>query len=215
MGDPSFGPMWPSSNPHIQTLVRYDGLRLPIHGELIELVKPLMVLTELAGYNIVPGWTWGYANRAISGTNSPSNHSQGTAIDINAPSNPYASADWHRRNARGTKPFGLQLVTDIPEKVIRAWEDQGFRWGGKYESKPDPMHFEYMESVGKARERIAALKKWFAQGPDPRPTKTINQIAREVIEGKWGNGDERVRRLRAAGYPAVKVMREVHRLLNR
>ena len=34
--------------------------------------------------------------------------------------------------------------------------------------------------------------------------KSVDEIAREVIAGKWGNGAERKRRLRAAGYdPAV------------
>jgi hypothetical protein len=223
MGDRSFGPMWPTTNTHIKTLVRYDGLRLPIHGELLELVRILMVLTELGGYNIKPGETWGYCNRAISGTNTPSNHSQGTAVDINAPANPYASADWHRRNARGTRPFGLAIVTDIPEKVVRAWEDQGFRWGGKYSSHPDPMHFEFMGTVGDARNKIAALKKWI-NGAEPNPgqpkpphvapgQKPIKVIAKEVIHGKWGNGDDRMRRLRAAGYSYIKVMAEVHKQL--
>lgn len=35
----------------------------------------------------------------------------------------------------------------------------------------------------------------------PTPTKKNNdEIAQEVIDGKWGNGDDRINRLRAAGY---------------
>lgn len=161
MGHPSFGPMWPSSNPNIVTLVRADGLRIPLHRELLELTKMLMDLTELNGYNIKPGETWGYANRNISGTNSPSNHSQGTADDLNAPANPYASADWHRRNARGTFPFGLRIVCDIPEAVLRLWESHGYRLGAKYITKPDPMHVEFMGTVDDARKYTARLKAWF------------------------------------------------------
>ena len=118
MGHSSFGPMWPQSNPYIITLVRSDGLRLPIHRDLALLIRMLMDHTEAMGYDIRPGETWGYAHRSISGTNTPSNHSQGTALDINAPANPYASAEWHRANARGTKPFGLMIVCDIPESVV-------------------------------------------------------------------------------------------------
>lgn len=41
----------------------------------------------------------------------------------------------------------------------------------------------------------------------------IQTVAREVIDGKWGNGDERSRRLRVAGYDPVAVQREVNRQL--
>jgi len=47
----------------------------------------------------------------------------------------------------------------------------------------------------------------------PKPTKTIAQIAKEVIDGKWGNGDDRVKRLKKAGYDPKKVQAEVNRLL--
>lgn len=55
-----------------------------------------------------------------------------------------------------------------------------------------------------------------APAPKPAPAparKSVNQIAKEVIAGKWGNGPERRRRLRAAGYDATSVQREVNRLL--
>ncbi|MBQ8132902.1 MAG: N-acetylmuramoyl-L-alanine amidase [Clostridia bacterium] len=43
--------------------------------------------------------------------------------------------------------------------------------------------------------------------------KTIDEIAREVIQGKWGNGDERKRKLTAAGYDYDKVQAKVNELL--
>lgn len=42
---------------------------------------------------------------------------------------------------------------------------------------------------------------------------SIEQIAREVIAGKWGNGEERKRRLMGAGYDYYAVQAEVGRLL--
>lgn len=36
--------------------------------------------------------------------------------------------------------------------------------------------------------------------PTPGPKKSNNEIAQEVIEGKWGNGEERKKRLSEAGY---------------
>lgn len=45
------------------------------------------------------------------------------------------------------------------------------------------------------------------------PTKTISQLAQEVVAGKWGNGDERVKRLTSAGYDAKAVQDEVNKLM--
>ena len=44
--------------------------------------------------------------------------------------------------------------------------------------------------------------------------KTVDEIAREVIEGKWGNGVERVRRLMDAGYNHNEVQRKVNELMS-
>lgn len=46
------------------------------------------------------------------------------------------------------------------------------------------------------------------------PTKDITTIAREVITGKWGNGDDRKNRLQSAGYDFNAVQNEVNRLLS-
>lgn len=43
--------------------------------------------------------------------------------------------------------------------------------------------------------------------------KSVSTLAVEVIDGKWGNGPERVRRLRAAGYNPDAVQKEVNRRL--
>ena len=47
----------------------------------------------------------------------------------------------------------------------------------------------------------------------PRRTKSVSDLAAEVIQGKWGNGRERAVRLRAAGYNANEVQAEVNRRL--
>lgn len=43
--------------------------------------------------------------------------------------------------------------------------------------------------------------------------KTVDELAREVIAGKWGNGSERKQRLTAAGYDAAAVQQRVNTLL--
>jgi len=44
-------------------------------------------------------------------------------------------------------------------------------------------------------------------------TKTIDQLAREVIQGKWGNGAERKQKLTAAGYDYNAVQARVNELM--
>lgn len=47
----------------------------------------------------------------------------------------------------------------------------------------------------------------------PVKRKSITEIAREVIAGKWGNGPDRRAKLARAGYNATTVQKEVNRLL--
>ena len=44
-------------------------------------------------------------------------------------------------------------------------------------------------------------------------TKSLMTIASEVLKGKWGNGEDRKKRLEAAGYPYRAVQAEVNRLI--
>lgn len=47
-----------------------------------------------------------------------------------------------------------------------------------------------------------------------KPKKTISELAKEVIAGKWGNGEERKKKLTAAGYDYTAVQKEVNRLVS-
>jgi hypothetical protein len=83
---------------------------------------------------------WGYAFRPIRGqTEKLSNHSSGTAIDLNAPK--------HALGFIGTFP---------PEKVpmIRALSKKyGLKWGGDYQNRKDEMHWE----IDLTPEKVSAL----------------------------------------------------------
>lgn len=65
----------------------------------------------------------------------------------------------------------------------------------------------------------AAAWKAYAKGsnatptPAPAPAKSNADIAREVIAGKWGNGQDRVNKLTAAGYDAGAIQNEVNKIL--
>lgn len=59
------------------------------------------------------------------------------------------------------------------------------------------------------------VRVWSGKLPKKKaaPKKTTAQIAQEVIDGKWGNGDERVAKLKKAGYDPVAVQKKVNELL--
>lgn len=67
--------------------------------------------------------------RLIRGSSAISNHSFAIAIDI-APS----------ENALGVKKGKM------PAFAVKAFKDQGFRWGGDYSGRKDWMHFEAVSS---------------------------------------------------------------------
>lgn len=48
---------------------------------------------------------------------------------------------------------------------------------------------------------------------DVPPKYSLRTIAKQVIAGKWGNGDERIKRLTSAGYDAKKVQAKVNKIL--
>ncbi len=50
---------------------------------------------------------------------------------------------------------------------------------------------------------------------NPTHVKSIDEIAREVINGKWGTGSERKKRLEAAGYVYSAVQAKVNELCNK
>ena len=83
-------------------------------------------------------------------------------------------------------------------------------------------HFDMWQCSGDAGVRVMVAGKvvdtdiYYGETTKPsstKPKKSINVIAREVIEGKWGNDSERKKRLTAAGYDYQKVQDKVNELL--
>lgn len=143
----------PPCSGQIVTIVRSDGQRLPVRNEIKVLVALLCDETERLGYNLVPGWSWGYACRKIRGSSNWSNHAWGLAVDLNAPENPMGP-----RNGK---------IRRHP-KVIAVWKRYGFFWGGDYSGRADDMHFEYLGTPADANRHTAlALAELGKQEEDP------------------------------------------------
>lgn len=69
---------------------------------------------------------------------------------------------------------------------------------------------EELESIGYATIIVSDEPTYPEPTPAPVPKKSIGEIASEVLEGKWGNGDARKEALRAAGYDPAEVQRAVN-----
>ncbi|GAB3888024.1 peptidoglycan-binding protein [Terrabacter terrigena] len=104
---------------------------------------------------LVKGWCWGHSYRVISGSTSLSNHSSGTAIDLNAPRHPLGRS--------GT--FSAAQRTRI-HSIVSACNGV-VRWGGDYSGRKDEMHFEIDVRPGDAR--LAALARRIGGAPAPVP----------------------------------------------
>lgn len=67
-------------------------------------------------------------------------------------------------------------------------------------------------TVGNTSIRGYGRPKYKAES---KPTKTLEQIAKEVIDGKWGDGAERKKALEKAGYNYDSVQEKVNELLKK
>lgn len=154
-----WGPGWPNCQTSKMVRVTNDDHTVYVRREVAELNLILFLITEKLGYDINPpgevNQTWGFACRAIRGTQTASNHSWGLADDVNSLHNPMA----------------YTFKSDIPPRVVNAWEICGWYWGGRYPNRPDAMHFEYIgrpqdvaADLAKAKEILANLNK-----PIPKP----------------------------------------------
>ena len=96
-------------------------------------------IAELQTSPPVNGWNW----RTIINTGRRSNHSYGTAIDL-LPRELKGRRTYWQWDSKNTKTLELYYLP--PEAVIRAFEDHGFIWGGKWDLI-DTMHFEYRPEI--------------------------------------------------------------------
>jgi len=111
-------------------------LLIGLAAEFHELIEPLDVgsLDD-----------WGYCYRPIRGqTEKLSNHSSGTALDLNASKHPLGRV--------GT--FPAEKVPMI-RALAKKW---GCIWGGDYRNRKDEMHFEIAISAAKVEALIKKIQ---------------------------------------------------------
>lgn len=99
-----------------------------------------------------------------------------------------------------SKPQPVDLDTIAREVINGKWGN-----GAQRKSALTSAGYDY----NAVQERVNAL----LSGKPTTPQKSLDELAREVIDGKWGNGQDRKNRLTSAGYDYQAVQRRVNELL--
>ena len=117
-------------------------------------------------------------------------------------------ANWGTSNpstpAHGMWQFGGETNMIRTNKIAGYVCDQNYA----YKDYPNIMKNCGLNGFTKAKEENKV-------NTPTTPKKSVEEVAKEVIEGKWGNGEERKTKLRAAGYSYTAVQTKVNELMDK
>ena len=142
---------WPASkDPAVIGVKSYPVPGTGIKIRVAEKVAPLLIALCADFHKLVEPINegslddWGYCFRMIRGsTDSLSNHSSATAVDLNSNSHPLGKRE----------TFTMEQETIVRQIAAK----YGCRWGGDYKNRADEMHFEINLTPKQVKERITAL----------------------------------------------------------
>lgn len=96
-----------------------------------------------------------------------------------------------------TKRYENLKTAETPEEYLKKIKADGYATSSSY-----------------VQTNMNCIKKFDLERWDPKPKElSLDEIAKEVIAGKWGVGTERKQRLRAAGYNPSMVQAKVNEIL--
>lgn len=105
-------------------------------------------------------------------------------------------------------------IADEAKKLIKASTNDGNLYrvqAGAFKEKSNAEKY-LKELKAKGINAFIVEEKSKAQpAPQAKPKKSVSQIADEVLQGLWGNGQDRADRLAKAGYNYDEVQREVNK----
>ena len=105
--------------------------------------------------------------------------------------------------SKPSQPAPQKDLTVIAQEVIAGL------WGNGSQRK------SALELAGYNFNAVQAKVNEILSGKKPSaPSKTTEQIAKEVLAGQWGNGQDRINRLTSAGYDANAVQNKVNQMVN-
>lgn len=143
-----------------------------VRSEVRELVDLLVAESERRGFEFVNPGCWGFGCRGMKTSSgdqgtTPSVHSWGLAVDINAPRNVFGAA-------RSTS----EIATKFPW-LPGLWQDYGFFWLGP--SIGDWMHFHFAGSPEDAESMTAKARKNLGDAMTDDERKEFKELKKRVL----------------------------------
>lgn len=116
-----------------------------------------------------------------------------------------SSASWNKQAGKvkttSTSTTAKKSVNTLAREVLAG------RWGNGADRKAR------LTKAGYNYNKVQAAVNKLVKASQMSEDKKINAVAHEVIAGKWGNGQERIDRLKAAGYNPGKIQKRVNEIL--
>ena len=120
-----------------------------------------------------------------------------TLGNIMYPTSRQASCNYGKVN----ELMGAKTTEEVAQEVIAG------KWGNGEDRK------QRLTAAGYNYGTVQAKVNKLICGFTPAPSKSIAELAQEVIQGKWENGEERKQRLTAAGYDYSAVQYKVNQMM--
>ncbi|MDR3138858.1 MAG: M15 family metallopeptidase [Treponema sp.] len=127
----------------------------------------------IGSINSIGGYNW----REIRGTRRMSYHSWGLAVDIQPAelNNRVIYWFWEHNHNDNWMLVPLRRRWQPPEAVIRAFENEGFIWGGKW-ALYDNMHFEFRPELHEINRLLAAERSGAPEIAKPPGTQDLHHL---------------------------------------
>lgn len=180
-----WGPGAPNCQFDKMTALKVRGTPFPggVRREIVELTERLLLESLDRGYvpNLMDPGCWAFGCRMTKRsdgtlTNTPSNHSWGLAVDINAPRN----------------PFNKNADHEIGPRMAELFKEYGFRWLGP--PIGDWMHFDFAGTPADARNMLEKARRNHL-GEDPMTEaekarlKAVEEVAKQATAALNGVED--------------------------
>ena len=102
-------------------------------------------------------------------------------------------------------------------KLVRHWDICGKVCPGRMSGAPGTVGYErwqkLLDDLGESEKAATPVKKPSTTKPKSSEKKNNTEIAKEVLAGKWGNGETRKKKLTAAGYDYAAIQKIVNSML--
>lgn len=116
-----------------------------------------------------------------------------------------SAASWNKLAGKTKKTSASTTVKKSVNTLAK--EVLAGKWGNGTDRK------NRLTKAGYDYAKVQAAVNKLVKASQLSSEKVINAVAYEVIAGKWGNGQERIDRLKAAGYDPDKIQKRVNELM--